>query len=361
MSEVINCPECGFAIELDKALAKKLEANLDKEYKIKLGNALHKAIEETKKDAEKELGSLRVQLDLANSNELALRKQKTELEQKAKDIDLEVQRRLDREKEILEARVGDRVAESYRLKDAEKDKKLADALAQAEEMKRKIEMGSQQSQGEVLEVELETIIRAEFPFDAIEPVAKGVKGGDILHIVRSKEGEEAGKILWEMKRTKSFSESWIAKLKNDARSCKASICILATETMPSGIEHFHMYEGVWITPLKDCVPLSRALRFGLTQVAREKIMQSGRKEKAEVMYDYLISQEFKGRIEAIVEGYRGMKEDLESERRAMEKIWAKREKQINLITFNLAGMHGEMEALAGDSLPNVKLLEMESV
>ena len=121
-----------------------------------------------------------------------------------------------------------------------------------------------------------------------------------------------------------------------------------------------MIDGVWVTPIRDCVPLSRALRFGLTQVAQEKLMQSGRKEKADLMYDYLTGIEFKGRIEAIVEGYRSMKEDLESERRAMEKIWAKREKQINMITFNLAGMHGEFQALAGDALPNIKPLQLEA-
>lgn len=355
MSEIIKCPSCGEEFEPDKALAKKLEANLDREYKIKLG----KAIEETKKEAEIENSNLRIQLDAIKQNELSLRKQKNELEQKSKDIDLEVQRKLDEEKEKLETRVGDRIAESYRLKDAEKDRKLAEALAQAEEMKRKIEMGSQQAQGEVLEVELETIIRAEFPFDAIEPVAKGVKGGDILHTVRSKDGEEAGRIIWELKRTKSFSEGWIAKLKNDARACKASVCILATETMPNDTDHFHMHEGVWITPLRDCVPLARALRFGLTQVAREKMMQGGRKEKAELIYDYLIGIEFRGRIEAIVEGYKNMKEDLESERRAMEKIWAKRSKQIDQITFNLAGMYGEMSALTNDNVPVISLLELK--
>lgn len=354
MSEMIKCPECNASIDISKALSKNIEANLEVELKKRVAIEKGKII----KEANESILSLQEKLDTANANELNLRKQKTEIEQKAKDIELDVQRRLEEEKGKLEARIADRMAQDYELNMREKDKKLADTLSQVENLKRKIEQGSQQSQGEILEVEIEDIIRVEFPFDAIEPVTKGVKGGDIVQTVRSKDGEEAGRIIWELKRTKSFSESWIAKLKADARLVKASVCILATETMPNGMEHFGMVEGVWITPLKDCIPLSRALRFGLTQVAREKQMQSGRRDKAEIMYDYLIGIEFKGRIEAIVEGYWGMKEDLESERRAMEKIWAKREKQINQITFNLAGMHGEMEALAGDSLPNVKLLEM---
>lgn len=355
-NDTIKCPKCETVIDLTDILKKRIAKEVEKEYEKKITESM----DAVRNASRQELQALQLQLDRANNNELTLRKQKTELEQRAKDIDLEVQRKLDEEKTKIEARTADRLVETYRLKDAEKDKKISDALAQVEDLKRKMEQGSQQTQGEVLELQIEDIIRAEFPFDMIEPVAKGVKGGDILHTVRGRNGEEAGKILWELKRTKSFSEGWLVKMKNDARACKASICILATETMPVGQEHFTMMDGVWVTPIKDCVALSRALRFGLTQVAQEKLMQSGRKEKADLMYDYLTGIEFKGRIEAIVEGYRGMKEDLESERRAMEKIWAKREKQINMITFNLAGMHGEFQALAGDALPNIKPLQLEA-
>ena len=354
MSEMIKCPECGSSIDISKALSKNIEANLETELRKRLDDQKKRLQKENDAEVNRLLGELQT----AHENELNLRKQANFLAERERSLDLEVARKMDEERVKVAEKTAKEIQESHRLKDAEKDRKISDALSQVEDLKRRIEQGSQQSQGEILEVEIEEIIRAEFPFDAIEPVAKGVKGGDIVQTVRSKDGEEAGKILWEMKRTKSFSEGWISKLKADARLVKASICILATETMPSGMESFGMVEGVWVTPLKDCVPLSRSLRFGLTQVARERLMQSGKKEKAEVMYDYLIGVEFKGRIEALVEAYKTMKEDLESERRSMEKIWAKREKQINQITFNLAGMHGEMEALAGDSLPNVKLLEM---
>jgi len=355
-NDTIKCPKCETVIDLTEILKKKVAKEVEQEFEKRLDSEKKRI----KEEAQEDVRNLSARLQLSEKNELELRKQKTDLDARAKSMDLEVQRKIDSERSKIAESIAKDAEELHRAKDAEKDKKIADALAQVEEIKRKMEQGSQQTQGEILELQIEDIIRAEFPFDMIEPVAKGVKGGDILQTVRGRDGEEAGKILWELKRTKGFSEGWLAKMKNDARTCKASICILATETMPTGVQQFAMIDGVWVTTIPACVPLSRALRFGLTQVARERVMQSGRKEKAEIMYDYLIGQEFKGRVEAIIDGYQRMKGDLESERVVMEKIWAKREKQINLITFNLAGMHGEMEALAGDAIPSVKLLELEA-
>lgn len=353
MSEMIDCPKCGHAFELNKAMSKKLEAGMEQEIARRVASAKQQA----EREADAEIGELQAKLDLANKNELALRKQKTELEQKAKDIDLEVQRRLDDEKEQLEARVGDRIAESYRIKEAEKDKKLSDTLAQVEDLKRRMEQGSQQAQGETLEVELEQILMVSFPLDLVEPVAKGVKGGDMLQTVKIRSGQECGKILWEVKRTKAWSDSWITKVKADARVAKADLCLIATETLPKGIKNFGEVEGVWISSPENAIPLAGALRQSLVQLAKEKYLQTGKKEKAVVVYDYLIGSEFKGRVEAIIESYRAMKSDLESEKRAMEKVWAKRDKQISMVTLNIAGMCGDLEAMA--ELPYVAALQLE--
>ena len=191
MIEPIKCPSCGKQIDLTDTFKRKITEEVEQ----KFNKRTEEAMDAVRSASRQELEALQQQLNRANSNELALRRQKTELEQKAKDIDLEVQRKLDEEKSVLESRVAERLAEAHRLKDSEKDRKLADALAQAEEMKRKIEQGSQQAQGETLEVELEQLLNSEFPLDSIEPVAKGVKGGDMVQTVKIRSGQECGSII----------------------------------------------------------------------------------------------------------------------------------------------------------------------
>jgi len=354
MSDLIKCPSCGEEFELDKAMAKKMEAGVEKELAKRLAVEKNKIL----KEANESVISLQEKLDKANANELSLRKQKTELEQKAKDIDLEVQRKLEQEKASIEARVSARIVEDHRAKDSEKDKKLADTLAQVEELKRRMEQGSQQAQGETFEAELEEMLRIQFPFDVIDPVSPGIKGGDILHIFKNKAGTECGRMLWEIKRTKAWSDGWITKIKADARNAKADVCLIATETLPKGLEEFGEVESVWVSSPGNCIPLAHAIRQGLMRAAKEKYLQAGKKDKAVLVYEYMTGLEFKGRIEGIVESYRTMKADLDSERRAMEKVWAKREKQISMVTFNLASMHGEIEAIAAGELPAIAALQI---
>ena len=356
MSEIINCPECGYAIELDKAMAKKAAVGMEKEIARRVAAAKHAALAE----ANLEVVELQSKLDEANANELALRKQKTELEQRAKDMDLEVQRRLDDEKQLLEIRVADRIAQDYRTKDAEKDKKLADTLSQVEDLKRRMEQGSQQAQGETLEAEIEEMLKAQFPLDKIDPVSPGVKGGDILHTIFSRTGVECGKILWEIKRTKSWSEAWITKVKSDARNVKADVCVIATETMPKGTAQMVEYDGVWVASPAVVVSLVYAIRQGLIRAAKERHVQSGKKDKAILVYDYFTGVEFKGRVEAIIQSYATLTVDLDAEKRAMEKMWAKREKQIRIVIMSLSGMHGEIEAIAAGELPAIPALQLGS-
>ncbi len=355
MSEVIKCPECGHDIELDKAMAKKAAIGIEKEIAKRVAEAEKKAQSEANVETQK----LRCQLDEANKRELQLRKDRTELEQRAKDIDLEVQRKLDEEKSSLESRISSRIVEDHRAKDAEKDKKLADTLAQVEDLKRRMEQGSQQAQGETFEAELEDLLRIEFPFDVIDPVSPGVKGGDILHTFKTKTGVECGKMLWEIKRTKTWSEGWITKVKSDARNCKADVCLIASEALPKGVDTFQEVDAVWVASPTSCLPLAHAIRQGMLRTAKERYMQAGKQDKAILIYEYFTGIEFKGRVEAIIESYRVMKSDLDSEKRAMEKVWAKREKQISMVTVSLAGMHGEIEAIAAGEMQAIPALQLE--
>ena len=367
--ETIKCPDCGAVIELSEAISHDIEVRLKQQYENEIGKT-KKAIEEkAKKEAQESLNikisDLNEQLEEKTKNlkeaqrqELELRKRQRELEEKEEKLELELSRKIDAERQKIIQKTSKEFEETHRLKDAEKDKQLDDMKKQIDELKRKSEQGSQQMQGEVLELELEESLKEEFPFDVIEPVAKGVKGGDIIQTVKTQSGRICGKILWETKRTKNWSDSWIQKLKDDQRDAKADLAILVSETLPKGFHHFRLISGVWVTDILSAVSLALALRVVLIQVARERETQVGKKEKMELAYNYLTGQEFRNRVEAIVESFTAMKADLEAERRAMLKIWAKREKQIERVISNAAGMHGDLQEIAGSSLPTIKILEL---
>jgi len=367
--ETIKCPDCGAVIELSEAISHDIEVRLKQQYENEIGKT-KKAIEEkAKKEAQESLNikisDLNEQLEEKTKNlkeaqrqELELRKRQRELVEKEEKLELELSRKIDAERQKIIQKTSKEFEETHRLKDAEKDKQLDDMKKQIDELKRKSEQGSQQMQGEVLELELEESLNEEFPFDDIEPVAKGVKGGDIIQTVKTQSGRICGKILWETKRTKNWSDSWIQKLKDDQRDAKADLAILVSETLPKGFHHFRLISGVWVTDILSAVSLALALRVVLIQVARERETQVGKKEKMELAYNYLTGQEFRNRVEAIVESFTAMKADLEAERRAMLKIWAKREKQIERVISNAAGMHGDLQEIAGSSLPTIKMLEL---
>ena len=387
----IKCPKCGTTIPLSEALShdieerahqnfekqlaenkrkhdaelKELEKDLDsrlqkqrKELEIKLKKQAEEAVSVDIADLKARAEESNLKLKKAENNELDLRKKQRELEDREKNLELETARKLDEEKKKIEDAVCLRFEEQHKLKDAEKDKKLTDALKQVDELKRKMEQGSQQTQGDVLELELEGMFKREFPFDVIEAVSTGVRGGDIIQTVKTQSGRTCGIILWETKRVKNWSESWIAKLKDDQGNAKADLAVLVSEALPSGFHHFRQINGVWVTDIPSALSLALALRMALIQTANAKELESGKDDKKELVYRYVTGPEFRNRVTAIIEGFRAMKEDLEFERRAMQKIWASREKQIERIISNTAGMHGDLEGLAGPALPQIKILEL---
>ena len=367
--ETIKCPDCGAVIELSEAISHDIEIRLKQQYENEIGKTKKSIEEKAKKEVQESLNlkisDLNEQLEKKTKNlkeaqkqELELRKRQRELEEKEEKLELELSRKIDAERQKIIQKTSKEFEETHRLKDAEKDKQLDDMKKQIDELKRKAEQGSQQMQGEVLELELEESLKEEFPFDDIEPVSKGVKGGDIIQTVKTQSGRICGKILWETKRTKNWSDSWIQKLKDDQRDAKADLAILASESLPKGFHHFRLISGVWVTDILSAISLALALRVVLIQVARERETQVGKKEKMEIAYNYLTGQEFRNRVEAIVESFTAMKVDLEAERRAMLKIWAKREKQMERVISNAAGMHGDLQEIAGSSLPTIKILEL---
>lgn len=288
--------------------------------------------------------------------ELELRKRAREFEERERALSIEVQRKLDDGRALIEEQVAARMLEQYHLRDAEKDKKLRDAAIANDVLRRKLEQGSQQTQGEVLEIELEGLIRNSFPLDQVEPVPKGVTGADVVQRVVNRSGHTCGTILWELKRTKSWSEAWIQKLKDDQRAMKADLAMLVSEALPKDCNHFTQINGVWVASPQCAISLAMALRMQLVEVAVTKLAAVGKNEKMEFIYQYLSGPEFKQRIESIMEAFNDMQSDLQEERRITERRWAKREKQLQRVIFGTAGMYGDFQGLIGSSLQTIAAL-----
>jgi hypothetical protein len=241
------------------------------------------------------------------------------------------------------------------LKLAEKEKQIQDAKKANEELKRKLEQGSQQLQGEVLELQLEEMLRSAFPMDQIEPVPKGVNGADIIQRVISRSGRVCGTIVWETKCTKAWSDGWLPKLKEDQRRLTAEVAVLVSEALPKDCSTFIHMNGIWVTGSPCAISLGAVLRMQLMQIASARAAAAGAKQKSEVLYEYVVgSTEFRHRVEAIAEAFIGMQMGLQEEKRAAQRQWAKREKQIEQVISNTAGMYGELQALTG--LPDLPAL-----
>jgi len=294
----------------------------------------------------------------AQQAELAVRKERQALEGEKRELELQIERRLDQERGRIREATQKEEAEGHRLKLAEKDKVIEDMRKQVEELRRKSEQGSQQLQGEVGELELEGVLKAAFPGDQFEPVPNGRAGGDVIHSVIGPNGILCGKILWENKRAKNWSNEWLAKNREDQRSAGAHLGAIITATLPKGVGTFDRLEGVWVGGPQCTVPLAKALRHGLIEAAVVKVAAQGRDGKMERMYGYLTGQQFRQRVSAIVESYVAMHGDLDAEKRATHKHWARRERQLDLLLTSTAGMYGDMQGIVGKSLPEVDGLKL---
>lgn len=390
-SQFIKCPSCGKKIQLTEAFTQDIEEKIrrrfeteakrkDDEFEAKLemkgkefeqrlrsektrleSQAKKKAQESLNtelKDLKEELQEKSKLLAEAQKQELAFRKRQRELDEKERNIKLEVSRSLEKERKEVWEKAAAQFSEEHRFKDLEKDKQNADLRKQLDEMKRKLDQGSQQIQGEVLELELEDILRRNFQSDDIQPVGKGLRGGDVLQRVRTPAVEDCGTILWESKRTKNWSDGWISKLRDDQRDAKAEIAVIISEILPKGVNRIGHIEGIWVTDFYSAVGLATALRSGLIDVANARIASVGQTEKMEQMYNYLSGPEFRQRVEAIIQSFKTMKEDLDAEKRAMERIWFKREKQIERVIKNTGSMYGALQGIIGAALPSIKTLEL---
>jgi hypothetical protein len=291
--------------------------------------------------------------------ELGLRKKQRELEAAVLDADLKVQRTLAEERSKIREDAEARTQESHRLKDLEKDKLIQDLKSALDDMKRKADQGSMETQGEVLELDFEERLRRMFHLDDIQPVPRGIRGADLVQMVRNPVGADCGSIIWETKNTKAWSPGWISKLKDDMAETRASLAILVTVALPEGIARFGQVDGVWVSDPLSALPLAAALRQQLLQLERERQASTGKSVKMEMLYAYLAGNEFKGRVEGIVEAFTSLQDQLQRERRAMEKNWKEREKQIERVIKNTVGLYGDMQGIIGGQIPIIEALELE--
>jgi len=324
----------------------KLAVASDFEAKTKQVNELQEVLQQRdKKLAEAQ----KVQADL-------LRKQR-ELDDAKRELELTVEKRVQASLEDTRKKARQEAEEGLKLKVLEKETQISSMQNQIEELKRKAEQGSQQLQGEAMELELEVTLCVKFPLDSIEPVAKGEFGGDVLQKVTGPLGQECGSILWESKRTKNWSDGWLPKLRNDQRSAKAEIAVLVSNVLPKDIESFGNIDGVWITHPRYAVPLVIALRQSLIEIAGTRKAQEGQETKMELVYKYLTGPKFRHRVEAIVEKFSDMQTDLDRERKSMTRLWAKREAQIQGVIESTVGMYGDLQGIAGHALQEIEGLE----
>lgn len=297
----------------------------------------------------------------AQKAQAELIKKQRELDDAKRELELTVEKRVQDGLSEVRTQAKREAEEGLKLKVMEKDQTIASMQQKIEELKQKAEQGSQQLQGEVQELELETLLRAKFPFDSIEPVPKGEFGGDVLQRVVSQSGQASGSILWESKRTKNWSDGWLVKLREDQRTAKAEVSVLVSQALPKGTETFDVIDGVWVTSPRAALPVATILRHTLLQVGMARQTSEGQQTKTEMIYQYLTGPRFRQRVEAIVEAFSTMQEDLDKERKAIMKQWAKREEQIERVMGATVGMYGDLQGIAGKSLQEIDGLELQAL
>jgi hypothetical protein len=294
----------------------------------------------------------------AQQQQAELMRRQRALDEEKRELDLTVEKRVQASIDQIQIKARQEADEAARLRVAEKDQTIESMARTIEELKRKAEQGSQQSQGEVLELELEVLLRGRFPTDLVEPVGKGELGADVVQQVNGSIGQAAGIILWESKRTKAWSDGWLAKLRDDQRRCGADVALIISQALPKHIEHFDLVDGVWVAHPRYAFPVAVALRQTLIEVSGSRLAQQGQQSKMEQVYQYLTGIKFRQRVEAVVEKFNDMREDLDKERKFMGRQWAKRETQILSVIESTVGMVGDLQAIAGKAMPEIPSLDM---
>lgn len=415
MPNNIKCPKCGNLFDVENVLAADIEQKYQQQYQTQLNASLEKVeadkkklkeeqdIFEEKRKKENELFAKKLQeekqklsielqeqlkksiaedyenkiqvlatanktneerLKEARQKELFFLQKEAELKSKEADLEISLQKQLQQERQKLTEQIRQQEIERTSVKEIEFKLKLKELETQldeqkklADEMRRRAEQSSMQRQGEAQELLLEEILKEHFPFDIIEEVGKGVEGADCIQIVRNNTGKECGKIIYESKRTKTWQNNWTDKLKTDKRNLNAHVAILVTQSFPKDMERFGEKDGIWICNFQEVASLAHLIRNGIIQIDELQKSEENKGDKMHLLYNYLTGNEFKGQVEAIVEGFMAMKQGITKERVQMEKIWKEREKQLEKVLISTSGMYGSVKGIAGSSIGDIPLLD----
>jgi hypothetical protein len=390
-----TCPNCGHVFDAGEALQKHMEIELKKRFSeqeklngeklvlykkqlleekryfeqeekkkmwaIAQGEAQKRADE--KKSVElaalKEDNKVKQQVILeAQKKELELLRRENELKMQQEQLQLKLERELLEKSRAIEEKAKRQKDEEFELVKKEYEKKLEDQMNLVKEMQRKAQQGSMQLQGEIQELEIESILSIAFPYDVIEEVKKGIRGADAIQTVMNEFGQNCGKIIFESKRTQNWGGDWIEKLKTDQRETGAEIAVLVTQTMPKDLERFGEKDGIWICGFHDVKGLVFVLRQILIRTQQTKSVNENKADKMTLIYSFFTSNQFRQQIEAIVEGFSSLKNELDREKRAMQRIWKEREVQIDKVTNNTIDMYGSIKGIAGNAISSIKSLEL---
>ncbi len=383
MSTTITCPNCGHAFSLSDAqkhelehmreqMRTELEADMKKRAFAWAQDEVKKAkleAEEASKKQAIELESLRKRDEESRRREMEFLKQAQEFESMKKNQEIELEKARMEERKRVEAESQKHAEERAKFETEkmklESDKRIAELTKQlemtqkaVEDANRKANQWSMQIQWEIQEDALKALLVEHFPIDLISDVEKWVKWADIVQEVRNDFGQSIGVIAWESKNTKAWSDGWVEKLKEDRLRVGAGVSVIVSSALPEGITRFGLYRDIWVTDYDSVLPLTVALRSHMIELAKVRNSLKGKDEKMEIIYNYLISPEFKAKIENIVEAFSTMKDDLDREKRAMEKMWSAREKQLSRVIDNTARLYGDMQGLIGSRLGTVEYLEL---
>jgi len=352
---------------LDEEVAAKLQrerAGIAAEEAKKAKRALENDLDQRAKEItelQEILKQREMKLAEAQKAQAEVTRKQRELEDAKRELELTVAKRVQAELDAACDKAKKDAEEELKLKVLEKEQTIVSMQRQIEDLKRRAEQGSQQLQGEVQELEIESLLSSRFPRDMIQSVPKGEFGGDVLHRVMGPLGQPCGTILWESKRTKNWSDTWLPKLREDQRTAKAEIAVIISQALPKDVETFDLVDGVWVAHPRVLLPIAITLRNTLIEVASARQASEGQQTKMEMVYQYLTGQRFRQRIQAIVEAFSSMREDLDRERKAITKQWAKREEQIDRVMQATVGMYGDLQGIAGKTLQEIEGLEFQGL
>lgn len=338
----------------------KIAADEARKARLAVGSDLEQKTKEVT-DLQEVLRQRETKLAEAQTVQADLLRKQRELDDAKRELELTVEKRVQEGLTATREQGRKEAEDSLKLKVAEKEHTISAMQKQIDDLKRRAEQGSQQLQGEVQELELEALLRARFPHDSIESVPKGEHGGDALHHVIGPLGQPCGTILWESKRTKGWSDGWLAKLREDQRTAKAEIAIIISQVLPKGIEDFDLVDQVWVAHPRVAIPVALVLRQSLLEVAIVRQASEGQQTKMDMVYQYLTGPRFRQRIQAIVEAFSTMQDDLNSEKKVITKQWAKREEQIERVMQATVGMYGDLQGIAGKTLQEIEGLSFDAL